>query len=52
VARRPQRAATALHAGASIVLLTGNEEQNTPVMVCDDPRRTWSQEWTALRHLG
>jgi hypothetical protein len=29
-----------------------NEEQGTVVMVCDGPRRSWSQEWPALRHLG
>jgi 4-amino-4-deoxy-L-arabinose transferase-like glycosyltransferase len=29
-----------------------NEEQGTPVMVCDGPRRGWAREWPALRHLG
>jgi len=29
-----------------------NEEQGTAVMVCQGPRRSWSHEWPALRHLG
>jgi 4-amino-4-deoxy-L-arabinose transferase-like glycosyltransferase len=29
-----------------------NEEEGAPVMVCRGPRRPWSREWPALRHLG
>jgi hypothetical protein len=29
-----------------------NEERGQAVMVCRGPRRPWSQEWPALRHLG
>lgn len=29
-----------------------NEEQGKAVMVCRGPRRPWSKEWQALRHLG
>jgi Dolichyl-phosphate-mannose-protein mannosyltransferase len=29
-----------------------NDEQGKRVMVCRRPRRSWSQEWSALRHLG
>lgn len=29
-----------------------NQEQGTAVMVCSGPRRSWSQEWPGLRHLG
>jgi 4-amino-4-deoxy-L-arabinose transferase-like glycosyltransferase len=29
-----------------------NEERGAPVLVCRRPRRPWSQEWPALRHLG
>jgi hypothetical protein len=29
-----------------------NDEQGTLVMVCGGPRRSWSQEWSALIHLG
>jgi 4-amino-4-deoxy-L-arabinose transferase-like glycosyltransferase len=29
-----------------------NEEQGTPVAVCREPRLPWSQEWSALLHLG
>jgi hypothetical protein len=29
-----------------------NEEQGSAVMVCRGPRRPWSREWPALRHLG
>jgi 4-amino-4-deoxy-L-arabinose transferase-like glycosyltransferase len=29
-----------------------NQEQGKPVLVCRGPRRPWSQEWPALRHLG
>lgn len=29
-----------------------NEEQGNAVMVCRGPRRPWSQQWPALRHLG
>jgi len=29
-----------------------NDERGAPVMVCRGPRRSWSQEWPALRHLG
>ena len=42
------REAARIDTGAGVA----HEEQDTPVMVCDGPRRTWSQEWTALRHVG
>jgi 4-amino-4-deoxy-L-arabinose transferase-like glycosyltransferase len=29
-----------------------NDEQGEPVDVCRGPRRPWSQEWSAVRHLG
>jgi hypothetical protein len=29
-----------------------NDEQGTRVFVCRGPRRPWSEEWPALRHLG
>jgi Dolichyl-phosphate-mannose-protein mannosyltransferase len=29
-----------------------NEEQGRPVAICRGPRRDWSREWPALRHLG
>ncbi len=29
-----------------------NEEEGEPVLVCRAPRRGWSREWDALRHLG
>ena len=29
-----------------------NQERGAAVMVCSGPRRPWSQEWPALRHLG
>jgi 4-amino-4-deoxy-L-arabinose transferase-like glycosyltransferase len=29
-----------------------NDEQGSPVLVCAGPRRSWSREWPALRHLG
>jgi hypothetical protein len=29
-----------------------NEEQDASVDVCRGPRRPWSQEWPAVRHLG
>lgn len=29
-----------------------NDEQGTPVWICRDPQRPWSQLWPALRHLG
>lgn len=29
-----------------------NDEQGAAVMVCDGPRRAWSEEWPALRRLG
>jgi 4-amino-4-deoxy-L-arabinose transferase-like glycosyltransferase len=29
-----------------------NDEQGNPVLVCRGPRRRWSREWPALRHLG
>ena len=29
-----------------------NDEEGQPVMVCDGPRRPWSEEWPDLRHLG
>jgi 4-amino-4-deoxy-L-arabinose transferase-like glycosyltransferase len=29
-----------------------NEERGRAVMVCRGPRRPWSREWPALRHLG
>jgi len=29
-----------------------NDEEGAPVMVCRGPRRVWSREWPALRHLG
>jgi 4-amino-4-deoxy-L-arabinose transferase-like glycosyltransferase len=29
-----------------------NNERGTPVMVCSGPRRPWSEQWPAIRHLG
>jgi len=29
-----------------------NDEHGAPVAVCAGPRRAWSQDWDALRHLG
>jgi hypothetical protein len=29
-----------------------NQERGAAVMVCSGPRRPWSEEWPALRHLG
>lgn len=29
-----------------------NDERGAPVMICQGPRRPWSREWPALRHLG
>jgi 4-amino-4-deoxy-L-arabinose transferase-like glycosyltransferase len=29
-----------------------NDERGKAVMICGGPRRPWSQEWPALRHLG
>jgi 4-amino-4-deoxy-L-arabinose transferase-like glycosyltransferase len=29
-----------------------NDEQGTGVYVCAGPRRSWSSEWPAIRHLG
>jgi hypothetical protein len=29
-----------------------NDERGAPVSVCSGPRRAWSREWGALRHLG
>jgi 4-amino-4-deoxy-L-arabinose transferase-like glycosyltransferase len=29
-----------------------NDEQGKPILVCRAPRRAWSAEWDALRHLG
>ncbi|HEV7883382.1 MAG TPA: glycosyltransferase family 39 protein [Solirubrobacteraceae bacterium] len=29
-----------------------NDERGTVVLVCSGPRRPWSREWPALRHLG
>jgi hypothetical protein len=29
-----------------------NDERGALVMICSGPRRSWSREWPALRHLG
>lgn len=29
-----------------------NEEQGQPIMVCQDPRKPWSQLWDEFSHLG
>lgn len=29
-----------------------NDEQGEPIMVCEGPRGSWSEQWPDLRHLG
>ena len=29
-----------------------NDEDGAPVLLCEAPRRPWSEEWPSLRHLG